>query len=122
MGTQVRGERAGGRSEVGEGTGSRQTPAALKNAVHSYSRRSRLPGFLAYSKHKPGCPCGGHAAQPYSPWMLSSDSHVRAASGLSPLKPERQQASRHTLLGGSGLCSMSPGKAPGESTRCSPTK
>ena len=49
MGTQVRGERAGGRSEVGEGTGSRQTPAALKNAVHSYSRReiqaARLPGL-----------------------------------------------------------------------------
>ena len=40
--------------------------------------------------------------------MLSSDSHVQAASGLSPLKPERQRAQRHILLGGLGLCSYEP--------------
>lgn len=45
-----------------------------------YSGRPRLPG-LGYSKHRPGHPCGGHAANLTRPMKLSQF-HVRAASGL----------------------------------------
>lgn len=102
MGTQARAERAGGRSEVGEGT-----DTSCIEERGPFLLQERDPGFQAsWATANTAQATRVAAKQPsLTAHEAFSDSHVRAASGLSPLKPERQQASRHTLLGGSGLCS-----------------